>query len=125
MSAKAIYFFIVLLLFALFASFNLQNTVAVSLGFKTFENIPVFLFALFSFLIGFLFTIPFFIKSSAKDNRTSGKEKAERLSAEMPAAPAESTSSMNGIQEVELKGEKKSWFQKLKENKKKDDNKTK
>ena len=35
MSGKALYFIIVLLLFALFASFNISNSINISLGFKT------------------------------------------------------------------------------------------
>lgn len=116
MSGKAIYFFIVVLLFALFASFNLNNHVDVSIGFKTFENIPIFLFALFSFLIGFLVTVPFFIKGQRKEKPSNRKKVDKPI--ETP-----STSDLNGIQEVELKGEKKSWFQKLKENKNNTDNK--
>lgn len=110
MSVKAIYFIVISLLFALFASINLGNTVTVNLGFKTFTDIPVFLFALFSFLIGFLFTLPFFISSKNKPkNETPAKPKIE------PAPSDEGT--IPGIQEVELKGEKKNWFQRLKEKK--------
>lgn len=117
MSGKAIYFIIVLLLFALFASINLNNSVTISLGFKTFENVPVFLFALFSFLVGFLVTIPFFISSSKKAPRENkfSQQKFDNQGSTRASA-------MNNIQEVELRGEKKSWFQKLKQNKKNDDN---
>lgn len=116
MSGKAIYFFIVVLLFALFASFNLDSRVSINLGFRTVENIPIFLFALFSFLIGFVLMLPFFIAGAKKDkNNKKSFKSTEPLSS--------ATSSVNGIQEVELKGEKKSWFQKLKERKKNDDNK--
>lgn len=118
MSGRAIYFIIVLLLFALFASFNLNNNVTINLGFKTFENVPVFLFALFSFLVGFLLTIPFFISSSKKDS-SENKYSQQRFENKSSTR----ASAMNNIQEVELKGEKKSWFQKLKENKKNDENK--
>lgn len=113
MSGKAIYFFIVLLVFALFASFNLENHVTVNLGFTEFKDIPLFLFALFSFLIGFLVTLPFFIRG----NQTKNNKKRQ-------AEEVQTTSTFDGIQEVELKGEKKGWFQKLKENKKNDDNKS-
>lgn len=119
MSGKAFYFIIVLLLFALFASVNLNNSVTISIGFRTFENVPVFLFALFSFLIGFLVTAPFFISGSKKHYEKRTAEKKDYDSATSTGASA-----MNNIQEVELKGEKKSWFQKLKENKKNDENKT-
>ena len=117
MSGKALYFIIVLLLFALFASFNINNSINISLGFKTFENVPVFLFALFSFLIGFIFTVPFFISGSKKhsDDKTLSKKSFD-------TSTQNKASSINNIQEVELKGEKKSWFQKLKENKKNDEN---
>lgn len=119
MSGKGIYFFVVILLFAIFAGLNLNNQVSVNLGFKVFDNIPVFLFALFSFLVGFLFTVPFFI-SSSKKSRTKENKRTEKTTYE-PISVGSST--INGIQEVELKGDKKGWLEKLKEKRKNDENK--
>ncbi|MBQ7611700.1 MAG: DUF1049 domain-containing protein [Spirochaetaceae bacterium] len=123
MSGKAIYFIVVLLIFGLFASVNIQNVVTVNFGFKTFENVPVFIFALFSFLVGFLLTVPFFI--SSKKNTSKHESHLSPKREESDSIATDTSVSTSEIQEVELKGEKKSWIEKLKENKKTDDNKTK
>ena len=52
-------FIIVFALFLAFIVFNLENKCNVSFGFKTFEDIPVFLTAFSSFVVGMLFAVPF------------------------------------------------------------------
>jgi uncharacterized integral membrane protein len=52
---------IFILIFALFLGFivlNLDNKSDVSLGFKTFAEIPVFLSSLVSFAVGLVFSVP-------------------------------------------------------------------
>jgi uncharacterized integral membrane protein len=44
-----------------FIGFNLENTCNVSFGFHTFENVPVFLTALSSFVLGMVLTLPLVI----------------------------------------------------------------
>lgn len=44
---------------AVFTGFNLENSCDINFGFKRFEQVPVFLTILFSFLAGALITLPF------------------------------------------------------------------
>jgi uncharacterized integral membrane protein len=53
-----IFFILVFACFLCFIIFNLGNASNVSLGFRTFSDIPVFVTALFSFALGMLFTFP-------------------------------------------------------------------
>ncbi|PIE97940.1 MAG: hypothetical protein CR988_05455 [Treponema sp.] len=114
MSFKAIYFVFILLVFALFSSFNLKNNVDVSLGFHLFEQVPVFLLSIFSFLIGCVLTLPFFFKSSNKTVKKGKKDKNKDNNENSVnyEKKGEDNASL-GFETVELKGEKKSWFQKL------------
>ncbi|QSI04684.1 hypothetical protein [Treponema pedis] len=57
---KVIYFLFIILAFALFAGFNMNNTCDVSLVFYTLKTVPVYVINLFSFLIGIVLTVPFF-----------------------------------------------------------------
>jgi len=61
-----IIFILVFVLFLCFIIFNLGNASDVSLGFRTFSDIPVFLTALFSFALGMLFTFPLLITVGRK-----------------------------------------------------------
>ena len=69
-------FIILCALFLFFVGLNLEHTSDVSFGFHTFADIPVFLVAFSSFVIGMLFAIPFVIsfgkrkKKSAKTSDT-------------------------------------------------------
>jgi hypothetical protein len=45
--------------FLVFIVFNLDNKCDVSFGFKAFREVPVFLTAFASFVLGMLFTLPF------------------------------------------------------------------
>ena len=53
-----VFFILVFAVFLCFIIFNLGNASNVSLGFRTFNDIPVFVTALFSFALGMLFAIP-------------------------------------------------------------------
>ena len=66
MSWTLIYFLFVVLIFGLFSIFNMNNTCTISFFFKTFENIPVYTAALFSFIAGSILSLPFFIKKKNK-----------------------------------------------------------
>lgn len=70
MSWSLIYFLVVVLIFALFSIFNLKNTCTISFFFYEFKNIPVYTAALFSFVVGIVLSLPFFIrrKSQKKDS---------------------------------------------------------
>ena len=70
---------VIILIFALFIAFivfNLENKSDVSFGFKTFEQIPVFLTAFSSFALGMLFALPFTISLDLKRWGFGKKNKA-------------------------------------------------
>ncbi len=88
MSWTLIYFLFVVVVFALFSMFNLHNTCNVSFFFYEFKDIPVYTAAVFSFVLGTILSLPFFLRRGKK-----GKD-----------APK----GMGDINTVELKNEKKS-----------------
>ena len=90
MSWTLIYFLFVVLIFGLFSIFNMNNTCTISFFFKTFENIPVYTAALFSFIAGSILSLPFFIKRKNK--------------------PKTSNPLMQDIQTIDLANKKKGGF---------------
>ena len=102
MNWKLIYFLLIVLFLGLFAGFNMKNSCDISLIFYTFENVPVYVSNIFSFLIGLILTIPFFFGSKKKK---TVNEKKETFTA----------SDGVGIDTVDLKKPKKSWFKRKKE----------
>ena len=104
MNWKLIYFLLIVLFLGLFAGFNMKNSCDISLIFYTFENVPVYVSNIFSFLIGLILTIPFFFGSKKKKNKPVN-EKKETFTA----------SDGVGIDTVDLKKPKKSWFKRKKE----------
>ncbi len=101
MPGKVIYFLFIVLIFALFSVFNLNNKSDVSFIFYTFKDMPVYLNTLFSFVIGCIITLPFFLHTKRK------KEKKGNIPTD---------NEILGIQNVELKKEKKSWFSRKNKN---------
>jgi len=61
-----IFFILVFAVFLCFIIFNLGNASNVSLGFRTFNDIPVFVTALFSFALGMLFNFPLLLTVGRK-----------------------------------------------------------
>ena len=104
MNWKLIYFLLIVLFLGLFAGFNMKNSCDISLIFYTFENVPVYVSNIFSFLIGLILTIPFFFSSKKKK---TVNEKKETFTAGDGV----------GIDTVDLKKPKKSWFKRKKESK--------
>ncbi len=92
---KVIYFLLIVLCFALFAGFNMKNTSDINLIFWNLQQIPIYISNLFSFLIGIVIIMPFFIGNKKKLK----KEKMKQV--EQEAA---------GIKTVDLKTPKKKWF---------------
>ncbi|GHV96763.1 hypothetical protein AGMMS50293_30830 [Spirochaetia bacterium] len=67
---RLIGFIIIFAIFLVFIAFNLGNKCDISFGFKTFTEVPVFLTAFSSFIVGMLCALPIAIKS----RRKTGKE---------------------------------------------------
>ncbi|MCL2093893.1 MAG: hypothetical protein FWH12_06830 [Treponema sp.] len=66
---RLVFFILVFAFFLAFIVFNLENKSDVSLGFRTFQDVPVFLSVLFSFALGMLFAIPIFFSLSRRPKR--------------------------------------------------------
>jgi uncharacterized integral membrane protein len=72
-----IFFILVFAVFLCFIIFNLGNTCDVSLGFRTFHDIPVFVTALFSYALGMLFVLPLIFTVGRKRKQKAVKAQAE------------------------------------------------
>ena len=67
---------VILVLVALFATFNL-NRVDVSVGFHIFKEIPLFLALMFSFILGALLMLPFAVRGMRRVKKAEKVQKAE------------------------------------------------
>ena len=56
---KLLFYLVVLSVVVLFAGMNIRNVADISLGFHTFEDIPIFLSLFAAFFLGVLVTLPF------------------------------------------------------------------
>lgn len=84
MIAKLISLIAILVLFAFFMGFNLDNKCNIWLFYKTFENVPAFMNSLISFAFGVLCTLPFALVRKYKKTREIEQrenEKAKRKAA--------------------------------------------
>jgi len=77
-----IFFILVFAVFLCFIIFNLGNASNVSLGFRTFNDIPVFVTALFSFALGLLFTFPLLFTVGRRRRIKAAKARAENEGAQ-------------------------------------------
>ena len=77
---RLIEFIIIFGLFLIFIMFNLGDEYKcdVRLGFKTFEEIPVYLTAFLSFALGMLFAVPLTLSFKKKKNVPQKAESIER-----------------------------------------------
>ena len=84
---KLIGLILLLVLVAVFASFNLSNKADISLGFTVFKEVPIFLSLLMAFLAGALLMIPFTFGPSARKLKIRKTKKAEvKARGQEPAA---------------------------------------
>ena len=86
---KFILFILFLILGAVFTGLNLGNSCNINFGFKTFEQIPVFLTILFAFLAGIVVTLPFTLSRGKKEpaiKPEKGLKNKKQLSPEVLAA---------------------------------------
>ncbi len=74
---KLIGLILLLVLVAVFASFNLTNKADISLGFTVFKEVPIFLSLLMAFLIGALLMIPYTFGPTARKLKARKTKKAE------------------------------------------------
>lgn len=64
----------ILILFVLFAGFNIDYRTNISFGFYVFENVPIFLSLLISFVLGALITVPLLLKSQWKKKKSKEQQ---------------------------------------------------
>jgi len=83
-----IFFILIFACFLCFIIFNLGNASNVSLGFRTFSDIPVFVTALFSFALGLLFTFPLLF-TVGRRRRQKAAAKAQAENPQIEGAQAE------------------------------------
>jgi len=82
---RLIVFIVVFIVFLAFIVLNLGNKSDVSFGLKTFNDIPVFITAFASFVLGMLFTLPFALF------RRKGRKKSSRDSLSTISDSSDST----------------------------------
>ena len=78
MPGKLILFLIMIVIVTIFAGFNTTNVCNVSLVFHEFENVPVFVTVLFSFVIGILVMLPFAFRKKQPKQNTSVCENQQK-----------------------------------------------
>ena len=76
---KLIFFITVMVIFVVFAGFNLENKTTISFGFASISDVPIFISLFFAFLLGILASIPiiFIQRRKIKKKYTQGQEPAE------------------------------------------------
>ncbi|MEE0999933.1 MAG: hypothetical protein UIH41_09750 [Treponemataceae bacterium] len=78
MPGKLILFLIMIVIVTIFAGFNTTNVCNVSLVFHEFENVPVFVTVLFSFVIGIFVMLPFAFRKKQPKQNTSVSENQQK-----------------------------------------------
>jgi len=76
---RIIVFILIFAIFLAFIVFNLGNKCNVSLGLIEFNDIPVFLTAFFSFVLGMCFTIPLILSKGRRKNKKDEPSTAAAL----------------------------------------------
>jgi len=68
---RFIAFIIMCAVFLVFMLFNLENKSSISFAFTTIDNIPIFLTAFSSFVLGMLFAIPFVLSLGTRRKKVA------------------------------------------------------
>ena len=77
---RLILFIAVFVVFLVFITFNLDNRCDISFGFKSFENVPVFLTVFSSFVAGLVCSLPFALWATGRKRRQkTQKDKMEEI----------------------------------------------
>jgi uncharacterized integral membrane protein len=74
MFLKFIGFVVLCTVFLVFIGFNLENRCDISFGFTRLSDVPVFLTAFASFVLGLLASVPIAISIRLRKNRKQGEE---------------------------------------------------
>jgi uncharacterized oligopeptide transporter (OPT) family protein len=92
---KLIFYLIIVGLILVFVGLNLGNTTDISLGFITYEGVPVFMGLFVAFFLGVAVSIPVAVQSSSRKTRKRSQRKQER--AERKQLREENRGSRGGI----------------------------
>ncbi|MDR1445710.1 MAG: hypothetical protein LBI90_02315 [Treponema sp.] len=100
---RLIGFILIFAVFLVFIAFNLQNNCDINLIFRVFPEVPVYLTAFSSFILGMFCAIPFILgirkKKSGKEFAANGKPKKKfpwSKTAEKEEEPLSRTEGPNG-----------------------------
>lgn len=93
---KLIFYLIIIGLILVFIGLNLGNTTDISLGFVTFQGVPVFMGLFVSFFFGVLITIPVAVQSSSRKTQRRSDRRAERLAKKKAKSEAKASTSTGG-----------------------------
>ncbi len=84
---KMIFFLVIMLLVVLFIVFNLNNSSDISFGFRSYEDVPIFLSLFIAFAAGALVSIPMVLLGKRKKNPEKRvKKEKKRTKAEAAEA---------------------------------------
>jgi len=75
---KLIFYLVVVGLILVFVGLNLGNTTDISLGFVTYEEIPVFMGLFVAFFLGVAVSIPIAVQTSSRKTKARSERKRER-----------------------------------------------
>jgi hypothetical protein len=75
---KLIFYLVVVGLILVFVGLNLGNTTDISLGFVTYEGIPVFMGLFVAFFLGVAVSIPIAVQTSSRKTKARSERKRER-----------------------------------------------
>jgi len=74
---RLIQFIVIFAIFLVFTGFNLANKCNISFGFKELTDVPVYLTAFTTFILGMLCALPFIIKVRSKKKKGAPENNAE------------------------------------------------
>ena len=75
---KMVFYLVIVALVLVFVGLNLDNTADISLGFISFEDVPVFMGLFVAFFLGVVVTIPVAVQSSSRKTKKRSERKIER-----------------------------------------------
>lgn len=105
---RMIVLILVLVVFAIFAGFNL-DPIAISVGFTEFENVPTFLALLIAFVIGTIVMLPYTLRGfrRKKAKRHPTEVPSESLSEELPPESEYAVTVEENAEEIKTRRKRK------------------
>ena len=98
---------VIIIIFAVLLGFiglNLTNTCDISLGFKVFKGVPVYLTVFASFMLGMVTSLPFFIFGSLKKKLKKEKQSKTQVAENPQVAPETASIPATSAKSSKLKG---------------------